>query len=244
MYDVINADGKVTIAVTGVDESNTSAVTTLIGTTGTWDVTDEFYDAAGNLTETIDGANLATAHQEPEKTLYDQFGDLAETIDADGVATYMLVDADGEVTVSISDASSTLSPSYLLGTVGYWNVTDEFYDAAGNLTGTIEGANLPTSVQVDTLNYYDQFGNVTESVDSVGDTTVNVYDADNELIRVDSPISGVTTYAYDPDGNQTEVIDPDGNATHFWFNAFNETAVVAQVDPTGAIVTFPYYRVR
>jgi YD repeat-containing protein len=53
-FDVYNADGEVTIAVTGVPASNSSLVTTLISTTGTWDVTDSNYDADGNLTETFD----------------------------------------------------------------------------------------------------------------------------------------------------------------------------------------------
>ena len=106
MYD---ADGELTIAVTGVDESVTASVSTLITTTGdstvdAWDVTDTLFDANGNVTETIDGANLTASLQRITTTMFDEFGDVTGTIDATGAMTTNLVDNDGETTETIERA--------------------------------------------------------------------------------------------------------------------------------------------
>ncbi len=237
-FAVFNAVGEVTATVTGVPAANSSSVSTLMGTTGIWDVMDQVYDAAGNLTETIDGANLAT--REITTSLVDQFGDVTETVDGLGRPSYFGFDNDGEVTAAVTDvaAGSPTTFAGLLTGVGLWNVTDDLYDANGNVTETIEGANLATSVQVDNFSYYDQFGNVTKTVDSMGDTTVNVYDKDDELVQVDDPTSGTITNEYDLDGNQTLVVDADGNRTTFTFDAMNEK--VEEQDPTGDVISYQY----
>ena len=169
-FDVYDGDGEVTIAVTGVPESVTASVATLISTTGTWDVTDDFYDSAGNQTESVDGANLATSLWRVSKTSFDEFGDATmttdpmgrvttslvdldgettKTIDPLGNKTYNVYDSDGEVTIAVTGvpASVTASVATLIGTTGTWDVTDDFYDASGNVTETIDGVNLTTSLK-------------------------------------------------------------------------------------------------
>ncbi|MHB1519654.1 MAG: RHS repeat-associated core domain-containing protein [Acidimicrobiales bacterium] len=61
----------------------------------------------------------------------------------------------------------------------------------------------------------------------VADTTSYLYDSSSMLLSsVTSPIGGVTSYTYDPNGNRTVVQHPEGSATVSVFDADNRTTEV------------------
>jgi len=67
---------------------------------------------------------------------------------------------------------------------------------------------------------------------------VYTYNAVNLLVQVEDPLSNITTYAYDGNGNRTSVTDANGNATTFTYDALNHLTQVS--DPLGQTTTYTY----
>lgn len=95
------------------------------------------------------------------------------------------------------------------------NVTTYGYDAANRLITVTapdpdEGGPLAAPV---TRYTYDPVGNLASREDANQRTTSYEYDAADRLIRATHPLNRVWTYAYDANGNLTQVVDANGNAT-------------------------------
>ena len=214
-YDVYDPDGEVTAMVTGVPASVTASVGTLLITTGAWDVAKDFYDANGNVTETIDGANL-TSGQRISTTTFDEFGDAIETQDPLNQKSFSLFDLDGETTATVTGVpSSNSSPvTTLIATTGAWDVLKTFYNADGETTETIDGANLTATLQRVTTMSYDALGDETSAAD---------------------PLSRASTSYFDQFGDATETVDPAGNKTYDVYD--NDGKVTIAVTGVPASVT-------
>ncbi len=142
------------------------------------------------------------------------------------------------------------------------DVTDYTYDAAGELLTTTTGTGTATAA---TTSYcYDPNGDKTASVAPDGNTssvaacsssspyetsssyqTGYSYDSLGELVTqtapatTAAPIGQVTTYTYDPDGNQLTSENPDGVTATDTYTPLDQVATVSYSDSTPG-VTYSY----
>jgi RHS repeat-associated protein len=196
---------------------------------------------------------------------YDQDGHALATTDANGDVTEYSYDEDGEHVTTTSPAVSTESggspivarPMTQAGyntfgeqtesrdARGFVTVTD--YDAAGRALATHLPSYTPpgsgTPLNPVITNSYDVQGQLTSTVDGLGNTTRFVYDQLGRLAKATAPNLGETKYSYDLLGDRLSTVDPNGatiTATYdFLGRPLTSTQVVRQ---TGAshITTFGY----
>jgi RHS repeat-associated protein len=234
----------------------------------------QLYNPVGEVTETIDGLELPSGQQEIFYEEYDPFYEDDLSTDPMGRETAFLRNADGEATVTIL--------GFELGSSG-WKEEDADFNAFGendatleettnehevvtytNADGqpmlTVEGADLPLDQQRWTYSYYDEFGNLTLSIDPMGRATAYAYNADNQVVevvegygttsaraavtlyddlgRVTATIEGygtsdavTSTTQYDAQGNVVLTTDPMGHQTGYLYDLDNElTATVEGVE--------------
>ncbi len=140
-------------------------------------------------------------------------------------------------------------------------------DAAGNTTSysyvlsatsTINGAQIPNT-GITTVTYpkdangnagtatmiYDSQGDLLQSTDPLGHTTINTYDANRNLLSTTDPLGHTTSYTYDVDGNKTSTTYPNpqlpgitNTTSTTSYNQFSEP--VSTTDEDGNIRNFVY----
>jgi RHS repeat-associated protein len=111
-------------------------------------------------------------------------------------------------------------------------------DGLNRVFKEIGGTNPATQV---TQNGFDANGNLTSILDPLGRTTTQEHDALNRLTAVKDPFNGPaapTTYAYNRQGHLTQVTDPTGLATSYTVNGHGETLV--QVSPDTGTTSFTH----
>ncbi|MGA9129688.1 MAG: chitobiase/beta-hexosaminidase C-terminal domain-containing protein, partial [Terracidiphilus sp.] len=127
-------------------------------------------------------------------------------------------------------------------------------DATGNTTSyaytlsttsTINGVSFPNT-GVTTITYpqnpadgngavatatmiYDSYGDLLQSTDPLGNTTINAYDSNHNLTSVIDPLGHTSTYAYDTNGNKTSSTYP---VTATSVNTTSTTAYNQYSEPT------------
>lgn len=119
--------------------------------------------------------------------------------------------------------------------------------------------NPPVGQLENTLNTYDNNGNLTTVKDPLAHQTANTFDALNRLLQVLDPNGRTTNYAYDSANNLTQVADPNGAATNYTYDGLNNlTKIVSpdtgtttntydaaanlltKIDARGAVATYTY----
>jgi RHS repeat-associated protein len=88
---------------------------------------------------------------------------------------------------------------------------------------------------------YDNNGNLTSTLDALGRSTTNEYDALNRLTKVIDPYNGTTKptiYQYDQSNNLVQVTDPQGLQTKYTYNGHNN--LIAQQSPDTGATKFKY----
>ena len=192
--------------------------------------TTNVYDAQNRVTQTINpdgGTNTV---------VYNVLGQQQETIDALGNQTSYSYDALGRLIQTVySDGTTNVSS----------------YDAAGNRTNSVDQLGRPTTYIYDALNrlvetvyadgttngtVYDDLGRVAQTVDARGTINANTYDADGRRIAVTNAVGSsnqnISSYAYDPDGNQITFTDANNHTTTNVFDALNRQWQVQYPDGT------------
>lgn len=124
--------------------------------------------------------------------------------------------------------------------------TSYAYDSAGNMvtqTGPpvsvrSYGAQTPVTTRPVTSYGYDTFGDQTQVKDPNGNVTVTGYDGGGRVASVTQPaytppgassaIIATTGYAYDEDGNLTQVTDPKGSVTSYTYDALGDVTSLTQ----------------
>lgn len=196
------------------------------------------YDSADRLSSVTDGNG--------EQTLYTHnYLDLRTShTDALNQTTAMAYDAVGNlVSVTYADGKQEQYTAY---------------DGNGNLKAMTDARGSVVSYDYDTLNRetlraftpitplaqevlqvataYDKNGNVVTitETDTVGDTrvTTQAYDRFDRLIRREDSFGKVTSYAYDNNGNRTQLTDPDLNVTRYTFDKLNRVSTVTTLQGT------------
>lgn len=211
------------------------------------------YDTADNQTSITDERSKVTSFT------YDDLNRLTSTTDRESATIDYDYDAVGQVT-KITDALDN-ETDYEYNSRGWRTkvtqpdpdgagslvapVTTYSYDAAGNVTGSVE-VEFEGLVQ---LTYtYDDAGRRTKQ-DGPGTlgSVVTEYDYDNlgRVTKITDPMDNETTYEYDAAGNQTKIMQvesasspPDGPTYQFSYYANEELAVVT--DPRGYQTSYTY----
>lgn len=211
------------------------------------------YDAAGNLTGTLDPARNRTSFE------YDKANRLTAVTDALSNTLRLRYDAAGN-RIAVTDprgAGSATLVSYAYdalnrqvretNAIGQSSATE--YDAAGHVSATTNGAGeriayaydaagrlLTSTAGGKTTSFaYDTVGNRTSMVDAHG-TTRYAYDVNDRLLSASGP-EGTISYAYDLAGNRTALGQP-GQEVSYAYDALNRLASV-QVGGSPA-VTYGY----
>lgn len=157
-------------------------------------------------------------------------------------------------TMAYDDVGNMVSVTYADGEQEQYSA----YDGNGNLKAMTDAKGNAVSYDYDTLNRetlrsftpltplpqevlqvataYDKNGNVVTitETDTVGDQTVTsqAYDRFDRLIRREDSFDKVTNYAYDDNGNRTQLVDPDQNVTRYTFDKLNRVSTVTNLQGT------------
>jgi YD repeat-containing protein len=193
-YFGLDLDGEVTVTISDVPAGSPTTLAGLLTGVGLWNVTDDLYDGSGNVTETIEGANLATSVQVDTFDYYDEFGNVTETVDSLGDKTTNVYDKDNEL-VQVDDPTS--------GVVSYG------YDVDGNQTLVVDADGNRTTFT------FDAMGQKTEEQDPTGDVITYQYDEFGELTSMVDSLGNQINYTYDDDGRETgEIWRASGTITN------------------------------
>jgi RHS repeat-associated protein len=194
------------------------------------------YDAAGHLTQVVQGAQTRTFQ-------YDGLGRKTyENTPEGGAVTYSYTTSGG---LCSGDPTSVCSRTDARGVVSNYT-----YDHANRLTGvsyTIPSGQgiatmpnvcttTPNNTSANVCNYYDQggsqahaIGRLTQMVDSTGSESYS-YDAGGRAAGLSKAISGQTynlAYQYDPSGNVTRITYPSGRVVYQAYNAIGQLCLIS-----------------
>ena len=198
------------------DSTLLTSLTDALGKTTTYTYTDAADDPAPpGLLETItDPLGNTTSFT------YDALGQRASMTDALGQTSTYAYDDLGRL-IEVTDPLE--------------RVTRRAYDFAGRLTRLVRNYS-PLHAQNDEAQWnittefvYDAVGNMTETVDTFGRTTLYEYDETNHLIAVTDPAGKRTEFDLDEQGNLVGATDPLGRTTRYEYDALNR--VIKIIDP-------------
>lgn len=184
---------------------------------------------AGNVHKTTDPMGRVTY------TYYDAIDRKVSVVRKVGDTADNEGDADDAITRTTYDAEGNVIETRVENGPGASIVVDYDYDAVNRRTSQVRdpgGANLVTTYT------YDANGNIIQSVNPAGNTTITNYDdANRQVSRTDS-LGSVVTTAYDADGNVISVTDGMGHTTTTNYDADERATEV--IDPLGGTTTTTY----
>ncbi|MBI2433853.1 MAG: tetratricopeptide repeat protein [Candidatus Hydrogenedentes bacterium] len=172
----------------------------------------------------------------------------------DGLDTEFTFDANGKMTTKEHPSQGANTWDYTYDTYGQLesvtnpegDLTEYTYDSVGNrLTIAVD----PTGLNLITEYTYDDFGNRTTVTDPRGKTTTSTYDTSGcsgcgggfgRLISVEDPLSNVTEYEYDDNGNQTKVTDALDRETDFAYDNMDRQTTVTSPSGSANTMTTAY----
>jgi RHS repeat-associated protein len=217
------------------------------------------YDEVGKLLTQTDANNHTTSFEHDrlgrrtgrtlplgmsETFVYDSLGNLTARTDFRGKTTTYQYDSMNRLVSKTPDASLGEPP------VSYtYTATDRratMTDASGTNTYTYDALDhlLTKQTPQGTLTYtYDAMDNVlsVRSSNAEGVSTNYAYDALNRLSSATDTRSGVTTYAYDPNGNLAGALYPNGVQTAYTYNTLNRlTNLTAAAGGSAPLAGYAY----
>jgi|GEM_PF-384136 len=218
----------------------------LMQTDALTNVTTNTYDGNGNrLTQSVmrtfngapqtlltqyayDGQNRLTKTTFPDNTFtqthYNTLGQVDVRTDELGHQTQYVYDSDGRLTTTTYADNTTDVTQYdangnRMQTTNRGIVTAFGYDAINRLTSTTAAPTTPNAAT--TTTNYDAAGQVTSTVDALGNTTTYFYDNAGRRTKVQNALSQTTVFGYDAAGNQLTVKDANNNVTTSTYDADN-----------------------
>ncbi|WP_109807729.1 RHS repeat protein [Sphingosinithalassobacter portus] len=219
----------------------------LIATTNVIPTEYVYYDARGNVVETIDAGGARTLYG--YDSLNRKISELAQTSDTKGTYSSFTYDANGNLSASRVYATAVTLPSSSSHTIpsapsGSSRSVAYVYDAlnrlisttamsamSGGLASGFASATRTTSYQ------YDAAGNVVLTTDPNGGTTYSWYDKRNhETARLDAE-GYLTKWSYDPDGN---VVSERRYATRWTGTVSTASAPAVSTNGADRVTTFTY----
>ncbi|MGT2754251.1 HNH/ENDO VII family nuclease [Streptococcus ovis] len=173
-------------------------------------VTENTYDASGNLTDVNYPIGTKT------QTTYDVMGRVLSYIDEAGQTVSYTYDSVGN---KLTETKEDKKTSYT-------------YDMAGNVTSITYPDGTKVTYKLDAM------GNILSMKDALGQETTYEYSPAGRLIATVNALGHRTSYTYDGNGNQNSVTDAAGYTASSTFTGQNQVASVT--DGLGNKTTFAY----
>lgn len=173
------------------------------------------YDARGNVTGIRDALNLQSSF-----TYDSTFNQLTGFTDANGNGIDYQYDTHGNLTrISYEDGTNEdftyNSFGEVLTATNRRSQTLAFgYNSAGQITSKDD----LTTAGIDFTYQYDFAGNLIQTTDSTGTTSMTYEPQTDRLARIDYPDSKFFTFAYDSAGRRTQRVDQDGNIENYAYD--------------------------
>ncbi len=187
-------------------------------------ITQYSYDQRGNVTQTIqpDGRTLTYTYDAANylTQVTDNLGNKVEySYDLKGNRTGSLTkDPDGSLVRNIQTAYDLRNRLSQINHAG--SLTNQVFDALGNLTATQDPNGNATAHQYDSLN------RLLQTVDALSGATLYGYDKNDKLTQVTAPNGAGTQYEHDDLGNQLKEVSPDrGTLTYTHDEAGNTKSI-------------------
>lgn len=193
------------------------------------------YDAGRRLTDIIDNAGNAIAYtlnsagQRVKEDIEDSSGTLRRTL---GRSYNTLGELQAVLQVNPDpNNSNPVVTSFTYDNAGYPNLTtdpltrstDQDHDPLGRLSRTLQDVG---GVAAETVVKHDALDRVTEVTDPNGLITSYTYNGLGDLLQLQSPDTGTTTYTYDEAGNRSGQVDANGKVVAFQYDALNRLRMV------------------
>jgi len=215
-YSVIEDGQSVTITESTTYDANGRR---LSFTNGAGIVQRYEYDAAGQLTDQIDGLGRRTEFE------YDSAGRVISTKHPDGTIERTVYDAVGQLAATTDALGRT---------------TRYTYDAAGRLTGTIFPDATPNDLSDNprTLKQYDLAGQEIATVDETGARSTSTYDAAGRITSTQSAAGGIVSFTFDSAGNPIKRTDELGRVTNYKYNSLGQIIASERSDGSRLINTY------
>ncbi|MHB1524597.1 MAG: putative Ig domain-containing protein, partial [Candidatus Dormibacteria bacterium] len=184
-------------------------------------VTDTVYDSQGRVIYTDDPHKPGVPCDGTETT-YDQAGRVTET---QRLANLVITvsQSNGVWSSAFTSAGAVLSTSTTT------------YDSAGRAISTTDPAGLVTN------NQYDAAGQVTQTSEVVGSTTrttTSTYNADGQVASTTDAMGNTTQYQYNAAGQVTTTTFADGSTVTDQYNALGQKT--AETDQNGNVTQYQY----
>jgi RHS repeat-associated protein len=185
------------------------------------------YDNQSRLTQTIFPDNSST------QTHYNSLGQVDVRTDELGHQTQYQYDNDGHPTTTTYSDGTTDNTTYDANgnrtqTTNRGIVTSFVYDTVSRLTQTIAAPNTPNAAT--TTTNYDFAGQVTSTVDALGNATSYAYDDAGRRTSVTNALNQITAFTYDTAADQLTVKDARGNVTTNTYDNDNRLIKVTYPD--------------
>ena len=211
------------------------------------------YNAAGEITESIDNAGNVTAYEYDDNGnqtasvdakdrrityAYDDMGNMEKTTYPDGTFETFTYDANGNNVTATDRNGLTVTMTYdkldRMTEKKYADGTRETYayDAAGNITEQTSTSGAKTSYA------YDERNRNISITDALGNVTAFAYDEAARLTSRTDAKGNTISYEYDDNGNITTTIYADGNSVSSKYDARNR--VTRQEDQNGNETIYEY----
>ena len=147
----------------------------------------------------------------------------------------------GKGTITRADAFGRTTRLTYDGAVGPMSIVDaagqrtsHIYDGLGRLTQIVDAEGGKTVLS------YDEEGRLATFTDAEGHATRFAYNAFGEVLRRESPNTGVTTYSYGQDGQLSGSTDARGVVTRFDYDALGRLSAVHYPADPGQDVRYVY----
>jgi RHS repeat-associated protein len=119
------------------------------------------------------------------------------------------------------------------------NVQGGYSVASGTGAGIVTSTTVVDPRGLTTSHRFNNIGFDNEGTDALGQKTVVIRDASNQVAASTDPLGRTTRFEYDTRGNVTKITDPAGTATDFEYEtAFNRvTKITQRPDATTTLIT-------
>ncbi len=201
------------------------------------------YNSSGEL------SSLTASNGSALKIAYNAQGLIASITDPSGQTTHYTYDPSGQHLLTFTDVFGKTTYTYAAGpsaadanaltTLTFADGTglEWSYDAEGRMatagrlgraetvTYSYPAPGESTATDADgnkTAIFHDDFGDLGETIDPLGNITRNTFDANHDLVKTVAADGTTTTFAYDDNGNMTSETDALGQSIFFTYNSLAE----------------------
>lgn len=178
-------------------------------------------DAAGNHVAEQTRDSSSTVRRSLSR-VYDLLGRLETVADSSNNPTDYVRDGNGNP-ITVTDPLN--------------RVTSHQYDALNRLERTVQDV---AGIAAETKISYDALNRAVKVTDPKGLETHYIYNSLEDLLELDSPDAGITTYSYDSGGNRSSQLDARGQVVEYSYDILNRPTAVNYLGSPALNSTYEY----